>query len=212
MDTHLAKESAAKKALEWVKPGMVIGLGTGSTVHFFLKQLGALCQKGFRITAFPSSIETEKLAKGFGIPIIADPSLKEVDLTIDGADEVDGQKRMIKGAGGALVREKILAHMSHEMIVIIDSTKKVKKLGKRALPVEIVPFAREATRAALLDLGFEGIWRETKEHKPYFTDNGNLILDIHFKTLRDDPEKDEALITSLPGVVDTGFFILQIAA
>ncbi len=202
----IAKEAAASKALEWVKPGMVIGLGTGSTVYFFLQKLGALCQKGLRITAFPSSLETEKLAKQLAIPLTHDPSLTEVDLTIDGADEIDGQKKMIKGAGGALVREKILAHMSREMIVIVDSSKKVVKLGKKPLPVEIIPFAAKATQKTLLDLGFQGNWRQTADKKPYLTDNGNFILDIHFKNLRDDPEKDEALMTSIPGVVDTGFF------
>lgn len=206
MSQEKAKELAALQALEWVKPQMIIGLGSGSTVRFFLHFLSQRCKEGLSITAVASSSETALLAKQNQIPLIDSNALATVDLTVDGADEIDGQKRMIKGAGGALVREKILATMSTVMIVIIDSSKSVSKLGKRSLPVEIIPFGAEATRHHLSELGFQGTWRQVTQKKYYITDNGNYILDIHFGHLRDSPEKDHAVIKAIPGVVDTGFF------
>lgn len=206
MSQEKAKKLAALKALEWVKPQMIIGLGSGSTVHFFLHFLKKRCKEGLAITAVASSTETAQIAKQSQIPLIDSATITTVDLTVDGADEIDSQKRMIKGAGGALVREKILATMSNSMIIIIDSSKKVVTLGKRPLPIEIIPFGAEATRQHLCELGFQGTWRQAAQKKYYITDNGNYILDIHFDHLRESPETDHAAIKTVPGVVDTGFF------
>lgn len=195
------KEIAALKALEWVKPGMTIGLGTGTTTYFFLKELGKRCQEGLKIQGVPSSEETHKIAKEFKIPLLDSNSITSLDLTVDGADEIDPQKRLIKGAGGALLREKILASISDTMIIIADSTKLVKKLGKRPLPVEIAPFCCEATRSELTKKGYRGVWLDN-----YITDNGNRMLHIQFDNLLSHPEKDDDIIRKIPGVVGTGFF------
>jgi ribose 5-phosphate isomerase A len=206
MSQQKAKEAAALKALEWVKPDMVIGLGSGSTAHSFLHFLNQRCKEGLSIQAVASSSETLKLAKQSGIPLLDPNTLNRVDLTVDGADEIDRQKRMIKGAGGALVREKILASMSREMIVIVDETKCVPILGKKPLPIEIIPFGAEATRLHLAAMGFKGVWRQIPSKTYYTTDNGNYILDLHFDELPDFLEKDDRVIRTIPGVVDTGFF------
>ncbi|NGX37252.1 MAG: Ribose-5-phosphate isomerase A [Chlamydiae bacterium] len=201
MSRDKAKDAASKKALEFVQDGMHVGLGTGSTATHFIEHLIEKCQNGLKIQAVATSSVSEKMAQEGGIPLLDINVITALDLTVDGADEVDAQKRLIKGAGGALVREKIIANMSKEMIVIADESKLVEKLGKALLPVEIVPFCAEATRKQLADLGFKGQWR-----KDYVTDNHNWILDIAFPSPLDDPEKVHLEILQNPGVVQTGFF------
>lgn len=200
------KELASTKALEMVKSGMRLGLGSGSTAKIFVQLLIKKCRAGLKIEALPSSLEISALAKAGGIPLIDQATVTSLDLTIDGTDEVDQQKRLIKGAGGALVREKILASMSEMMVVIADSSKLVPKLGKRPLPVEVIPFAAQATRTHLERLGYPCVLRIQKNGSPFVTDNQNWIFDIQFPTPRNDPEKDHMLISRVPGVVDTGFF------
>ncbi len=198
--TQDAKRTAARAAIDLIRDNMLIGLGTGTTTQIFIHLLNERVKKGLKIRALASSKESQQLAKQGGIPLLDPATCTQLDLTVDGADEIDSQKRMIKGGGGALVREKIVAAMSKKMVVIVDSSKLVDRLGKRPLPVEVIPFGAEATKKHLQDIGYKSTWRH------FTTDNGNWILDIHFDTPRAHPEKDHAAIIDIPGVVDTGFF------
>jgi ribose 5-phosphate isomerase A len=206
MANEIAKEAASLQALSQVQDGMHIGLGTGSTAAFFIDHLIEKCKAGLAIQVAATSKASEKKAKEGGLPLLDLETLTSLDLTVDGADEVDPQKRLIKGAGGALVREKILASMSKKMIVIVDETKLVDTLGHCPLPVEVIPFAAEATKKQLEDLGYPSTWRMNKDQRRYVTDNQNWILDICPKAPFVHPEKTHLEILQLPGVVETGFF------
>lgn len=195
------KKAAALKALDFVKEGMLIGLGTGSTVRYFIEALGeAVKKKKLHVAALATSISSEKLAQEYGILLLDAAKVDQLDLTVDGADEIDSKKRMIKGGGGALLREKITAKMSREMIVIVDAEKVVKHLGKHPLPLEILPWGQKATERELNELGFKGKFREK------LSDNGNALFDIHFDKPLSNPEEIEAKLVEIPGVVTTGFF------
>lgn len=200
------KQQAGYKAAEWVKEGMLVGIGTGSTVHFFIDHLIKRCHRGLQIQAICSSVDSQKRAQKGNIPLCDDQEVTTIDIMFDGADEIDSQKRMIKGGGGALMREKILANASREMVVIIDETKKVSLLGTHKLPVEILPFAHTATIAKIGMLGFRGVLRTRDSNLLFYTDNGNLIYDIEFHTARETPEKDHEQLIHIPGVVETGYF------
>lgn len=201
------KQKIGQAAAELVESGMIVGLGTGSTAHHFIESLALRCKKGLRITAVASSKASEELAKKLGIPLVDINTLTSLDLAIDGADEIDPQKRMIKGAGGALVREKIVAHMSREMIVIAEESKLVRELGSKGkLPLEIVPFAHTATLHQIAKLGYSATLRLGPHKEPYLTDNGNIIADISLPSPLEDPEKVHHTLLELPGVVDTGLF------
>lgn len=202
----LGKEAAGYAAAELVQHGMVVGLGTGSTATFFIKRLIERCREGLKIQAVATSVKSMLLAAEGGIPLLEINSLSSLDLDIDGADEIDPKNRMIKGGGGALVREKIVAAMSREMIVVVDRSKLVETLGKFPLPVEIISFGYRATVNHLERLGYQGVLRQTSDKVIYTTDNGNFIYDIHFNGPIASPEKEDAAIRALPGVVDTGFF------
>jgi ribose 5-phosphate isomerase A len=206
MSRDTIKKAVGYKAAELVQDGMHIGLGTGTTVFYFIERLIHRCQQGLNIRAVASSQRSLVQAKQGRIPLLRVEEVTSLDLTVDGADEIDSEKRMIKGGGGALVREKIVASMSQEMIVIVDESKLVSSLGKSKLPVEILPFARTATMHHITKAGYQGEFRKKSDGGLYITDNGNLIIDIHFQTLREDPEKDEHTLRKIPGVVDTGFF------
>lgn len=201
-----SKQSAGFAAADLIQHGMLVGLGTGSTAAYFIERLIERHREGLNIQAVASSIRSQDLARKGGIPIVDISTIDRVDITVDGADEIDAKKRMIKGGGGALVREKILACMSGEMLVIVDETKLVKQLGKQKLPVEVIPFACHATERHINDLGYFGKWRKNHNETLYETDNHNYIFDIHFESLRTDPETDNRKILEVPGVVDTGFF------
>lgn len=207
MPHDIGKRAASAKALEYVKPKMIIGLGTGSTARFFIDLLIEAFRKGLPIQVVATSKTSEMLAQKGELPVLDSNKVISIDLVVDGADEIDGKKRMIKGAGGALVREKIIASMAKEMIVIADSTKLVKKLGAKPLPVEIIPFGAEATKKHLEDLGFFGKWRTNEQKTNFLTDNHNWILDITLSSHCENPELDHRKIKDIPGVVDTGFFI-----
>lgn len=200
------KKNAAEKAVEWVESGMVIGLGTGSTVFHFINKLIERVANGLEILVVSSSIRSMELAKKGNIPLADFNAINTINLTIDGADEIDSQKQMIKGGGGALLREKILANASREMVVIVDETKVVEKLGEKLLPVEILPFGQEITIDKICKLGYSGYLRTQNGKNFYKTDNGNLIYDIHFKSLLDDPQNDHDRLIRIPGVLETGFF------
>lgn len=206
MSSTKAKKAAGEAALQFVQQDMLLGLGTGSTVAFFLDALAEQCRQGLRVVAVTTSEKTERRAKELGISLADIDTMMSLDLTVDGADEIDGQKRMIKGGGGALLREKIVASMSKEMIVIVDSSKAVTKLGKFPLPVEILPFAYRSTLHKIKQLGYQGSLRANPDESVYVTDNNNYIFDIHFPHFCDDPEKVNQELQEIPGVMATGFF------
>jgi ribose 5-phosphate isomerase A len=201
----IAKKVAGHTAADLIKSGMLVGLGTGSTAAYFIDHLAERCREGLKIRAVATSNRSFERAKEQGIPMIDIDQLESLDVTVDGADEIDLEKRMIKGGGGALLREKIVASMSREMIVVVDSSKVVTQLGKFPLPIEISQYAWKATIAKLKRNGFFGQLRN-KEGKTYITDGGNYIYDITFPAPLESPEEVNASIRSIPGVLDTGFF------
>jgi ribose 5-phosphate isomerase A len=206
MSTDAMKKKAGYQAAELVQKGMRVGLGTGSTAFYFIERLIQRCKEGLHIFAAASSKRSFELAKQGGIPLLDIDEITSLDLCVDGADEIDPQKRMIKGGGGALAREKIIAAMSREMVVIIDESKLVSALGKCKLPVEILPFGKQATLHHIAKAGYQGEFRKNADGSLYLTDNHNLIVDIHFDRLRENPEEDHERLIHIPGVVDTGFF------
>lgn len=202
-----AKNAAGKAAAELVKDGMCLGVGTGSTTAYFIEHLVRRYREGLRFTALATSNQSFNQLLNGRIPVLDPSTAIEVDLVVDGADEIDDQKRMIKGGGGALLYEKIVASMSREMVVIIDSSKKVAQLGQFPLPVEIIPFGHRATVAHLNQLGFNGKIRQTVNGAPFITDGGHWIYDITPEALWSDPDRTEKELKSVTGVVEVGFFI-----
>lgn len=207
MQQSAAKDAASKRALELVEEGMVLGLGTGSTSRFFIEHLIDRCKAGLKIHAVATSVASARLASKGGIPMLDINTLSSLDMTVDGADEIDPQRRLIKGAGGALLREKIIAKMSREMVVIADESKLVSTLGGRPLPIEVVPFGIEATKTQMQNLGYPGTWRMKEEGTFFVTDNGNYIFDVTLQGCSKSPEAIHSELLQLPGVVETGFFL-----
>ena len=200
------KKLAAEKAVEYIEDGMIVGLGTGSTVEYALIKLGEMVKKGLKIQGIPTSLRTKKSATNYGIPLTDLKEHAEIDVTIDGADEVDSNLFVIKGGGGALTREKIIAYHSKKVIIIIDETKVTKRLGfDFALPVEVTKYGWTATMKTLEDMGCTPELR-TITGEPYITDNQNYIIDCDFGKI-DEPEVLEKEINSIPGVVENGLFI-----
>ena len=198
------KQSAAKKAVEYIENGMLVGLGTGSTASWAIKEIGERMKQGLEIKAVASSIASENLAREFGIPIMPFSAIDLIDLAIDGADEVDENRNLIKGGGGSLLREKILAYHSERFFVVVDESKLVDKLGEFPLPVEVIPFAVELTIKSITELGCEAQIRK-RDDKFFITDNGNLIVDCAFTKIEDPLTLDQQL-KSIPGLVETGIF------
>jgi len=207
MDLNEAKRAAGEKAAELIRAGMIVGLGSGSTSRCFIEALGRKVEEGLRIQAVPSSRASAELAKKLRIQVVDINEVKGVDLTIDGADEIDIQKRMIKGGGGALLREKVLAASSGEMIVIVDESKLVRTIGGVKLPVEVLYYGFSATRRKIEQLGYSGDWRVDRNGTPFVTENGNLIFDIQFASPLASPEEDDEKLIQIPGVIETGFFL-----
>lgn len=199
-----AKRAAAHKAVEAVQNGMTVGLGTGSTAYFAIEKLGDLVRNGLNIKAVGSSVATEDLAKKAGIEIVDFSEITGIDIYIDGADEVDAQFNLIKGGGGALVREKIVAFNSKTFVVIVDSSKRVQTLGRFPLPVEVIPFAVNLTMKHLENLGGKAALRQ-KDGKTFISDNGNFIVDVHLNSI-DKPVELNAIINTIPGVIESGLF------
>ena len=199
------KKVVGEKAVEFVKDGMVVGLGTGSTVHYTIIKLGELVKEGLSIQGIPTSLQTEELAKKVGVPLVGFKEIEHIDVTIDGADEVDANLHLIKGGGGALLREKIIANAAKEFIVVASSSKMVEKLGAFRLPIEVIPFGAELTEKYIRELGCVPYLRQF-EDKPYRTDNGNYIFDCDFSEILE-PKKIEERLNMIPGVVENGLFV-----
>ncbi len=206
------KQAAAAKALEYVQPGMKIGLGTGSTAAKFVDLLGAKVKAGLDVACVPTSEATAAQARALGIRLTTLDEEPVLDLTVDGADELDGELRLIKGGGGALLREKIVAVSSDRMIVIAERSKLVETLGAFAVPVEVVRFGLASTKRMVEglaeDVGCVGpvTLRTAKDGSPFVTDNGNYILDCAFEALPD-PESLDDVLRQIPGVVESGLFL-----
>ena len=202
------KRAAAERALDFVENGMVLGLGTGSTAAFFVAQLAARVAAGLTIVAIPTSERTAAQARQLGIPLTSFAEQRRIDLAIDGADEVQrASLDLIKGRGGALLREKIVAAASSRFIVIVDRDKLVDRLGEGGpLPVEVAQFGWQATAGALERLGAQPELRRADAAQPFVTDGGNFILDCRF-VLLDDPLETERRINSIVGVVENGLFV-----
>ncbi|MUT65762.1 ribose-5-phosphate isomerase RpiA [Paenibacillus sp. NEAU-GSW1] len=200
-----AKQLVGEKAAQYVEDGMIVGLGTGSTVYWTIMKLGQMVQEGLQIQGVPTSKNTEKLATELGIPLLDFAETKGIDLAIDGADEVDPNFCLIKGGGGALLREKMIAAVSRRFIVVADNSKIVPVLGKFLLPVEVVPFGWQVTARQLAELGCRADLRMAGQ-APFITDNGNLILDCDFGAIHD-PKHLNIAINMIPGVVENGLFV-----
>ena len=207
MDKEDFKKQAGEEAVKHIEDGMTIGLGTGSTVEYTLRKVGQMIQEGFKIQGIPTSIHTKRIAKEEKIPLTTLDEHPEIDITIDGADEVDSNLNLIKGGGGALTREKIIAYNSKKVIIVVDDSKVVKALGiDFPLPVEIVKFGWTSTKKTLETFGCNVALREIMKGEPFITDNGNYILDCEFEYI-ENPEQMEIDINCIPGVVENGLFI-----
>lgn len=202
------KEAAGRCAAEMVEDGTTIGLGTGSTVYFTLVRLSErIRDEGLELRGVPTSLDTETKARELGIPTVGLESVEHLSLTIDGADEIDARFDMIKGGGGALLREKVVASITAREVVVVGRNKVVDRLGLGfLLPVEVVPFARPTVARALRSLGCEPNLRLDGPKEAYLTDNGNWILDCRFAGGIADAPKLERAIDAIPGVVESGLF------
>ena len=211
MDSLQLKKAAAAKAVEFVEDGMKLGIGTGSTANEFIRLLALRVKEGLKVTGVATSERSEQLCRELGIPVASLDEMPSLDLDIDGADEIGPKMALVKGGGGALLREKIVAFASARMLVIADHSKLVKTLGAFPLPIEVNPFGLEATKLAIVDvaksLGLSGnISLRVKNNKTFVTDGGHFILDASFSRISD-PESLSNALFSIPGVVEHGLFL-----
>ncbi|UAL07958.1 MAG: ribose-5-phosphate isomerase RpiA [Candidatus Methanogranum gryphiswaldense] len=206
-ETANLKKIVAEKAVnDYVKDGMIVGLGTGSTAYYAIKRVGELVAKGYKLTCVATSHQTEELAKECGINIVPLCDVDHVDVTIDGADEVDPNLQLIKGLGGALLREKIVAAATVTEVIIVDESKLVEKLGSKcSLPVEVIPYGHNRTAYALEKQGCKPVLR-MKDGKIFKTDGGNYVYDCKFNDIPS-PFFLESRIDVIPGVVENGLFL-----
>lgn len=195
---NLLKQKAAEKAIEWVVPNTVVGVGTGSTVAYFIKALAEIKEQ-IKGAVSSSEASTEQL-KALGIPVLSLNHTGDIPLYVDGADEVNELKQLIKGGGGALTREKILASAAKTFVCIVDESKTVEVLGRFPLPVEVIPMARSYVARQVVKMGYQPQWREG-----VITDNGNEIIDVHHMQIAE-PHKTETRFNDIPGVVTVGLF------
>ena len=199
------KQLSAEAACDYIKDGMIVGLGTGTSAEFAVRKLGSLVREGLSIRGIPTSNRTKKLAEAEGIPLIDFSESMFIDLTIDGADEIDGNLNMIKGGGAALLQEKIVASVSRKEIIVGSKTKMVDHLGSFPLPVEVIPFGWQVVFNQLESLNGNPDLR-LNNGQPLLTDQGNYIVDCHFRKIGN-PKLLENNINMIPGVVENGLFI-----
>ncbi len=202
----LEKAAAARASLSFVRDGNIVGLGTGSTAAYAVRFLGERVHAGLKIRGIPTSAQTKELAASMRIPLTTLEELQQIDVTIDGADEFDPQLRLIKGGGGALLREKIIASASRQVVIIADSSKQVAVLGKFPLPVEVIPFAQPLIARRITALGATVKLRQDAKGGPFISDEGHHILDCSFGQIPDPPALARTL-SDMPGVVEHGLFI-----
>jgi len=202
-NTESIKKALGQKACELIKDHMVVGLGSGSTANCFIN---SLIEKKLDIVAVSSSDQSLQLAKKGGIKTLPLNEVAKIDITVDGADEIDPKNRMIKGGGGCHLQEKILASSSSEVVILADHTKLSDKLGREKLPVEVVYYGAVFTEKTLRKKGYKGEFRKSEDGTLFFTDNANLIYDIEFSSGIDDPENTHLDLLQVPGVIETGFF------
>jgi len=206
-DLERMKQLACQRAAQEVQDGMVLGLGTGSTVYYFLQELGRMVREGVRITGVPTSVQTAQLATQFAIPLTRLDDHPHLDLAVDGADEVDDHLNLIKGAGGALLREKIVAASAARFLIVVDDSKMVHQLGTRfPVPVEVVPFGHTPATRALEGLGAQVTLRRGADGQTWLSDNGNYIVDCRFGPIADPVALQQQLL-AIPAVIDSGLFI-----
>ncbi len=194
----LLKQKAAQKAIEWVEPNTIVGVGSGSTVGFFIEELGKI--KHQIEGAVSASDESTAKLEALGIPVFDLNSVGDIPVYIDGADEVNELKQMIKGGGAALTREKVISSAAKTFVCIVDKSKEVEVLGKFPLPVEVIPMARSFVARKIAKMGYQPVWRDG-----VITDNGGEILDIHHMQIAE-PHKMETAINEIPGVITVGLF------
>jgi ribose 5-phosphate isomerase A len=204
-DLNREKKAAGEKAVEFIESGMLVGLGTGSTVKFMIESLAAKIKNGLKVRTVSTSNTTSVFAESLGITVLNFSDVDEIDLTIDGADEVDAKLNGIKGGGGALLYEKIVAASSKKNIWMVDSTKYVEQLGKFPLPVEVVPFGVNQTFNKLFSLGYNPKFR-TVDGKKYVTDGNHYIIDLKLNKIDRSDELNNKLLL-IPGIVETGLFL-----
>ena len=204
--TDYAKELAAKKSLDFIEDGMVVGLGTGSTATRFIKLLGERVKRGLKIRAIPSSNTSKELAESLSIPVTDFQTCPEIDVAIDGADEIGPGLALIKGGGGALLHEKIVASAAKRFIIIADSSKVVTRLGKVPLPVEVIPTASPLVTRKLMQMGIRSTIRRLDTDSDFITEEGNLILDCDCGEIQD-ANALAASIRNIVGVVEHGLFL-----
>jgi ribose 5-phosphate isomerase A len=200
------KAAAARKSLEYVKDGMIVGLGSGSTATFAIQFLGEQVRAGLKIRGIPTSRASEALARSLNIPLTTFEEVSYTDVTIDGADEVAPGLALIKGGGGALLHEKIVAAASRQLVIVADAHKIVERLGRFPLPVEVIPFAASPVKAKLEKIGAHPVLRTAHGGSPYITDEGNYIYDCHYEQIPD-PAAVAHTIKSMTGVVEHGLFL-----
>ena len=200
------KEAAARASVRFVHDGDVVGLGTGSTAAYVVRFLGERVQAGLKIVGIPTSVRTRELAASLGIPLTKLDECQQIDVAIDGADEFDPKLQLIKGGGGALLREKIIASASRQFVIIADSSKQVPVLGAFPLPVEVIPFAEALVAKKIAAFGAKVSLRQSPDGKPFITDEGHHILDCRFGQIPDPPALAHKL-SATPGVVEHGLFI-----
>jgi len=200
------KQTAARASLSYIQDGQVVGLGTGSTAAYFIQFLGERVRAGMKIRGVPTSMHSQQLAEKCGIPLVTLDEVEHIDVDVDGADEFDPQLNLIKGGGGALLREKIVASVSKKFVVVTDASKQVPVLGRFPLPVEVIPFAQSPVSREITALGAKVTLRRAADGSAYRTDEGHHILDCAFGNIAD-PSALARTLSAMPGVVEHGLFI-----
>jgi ribose 5-phosphate isomerase A len=206
MANEAEKEAAARASLKYVRDGLIVGLGTGSTARIAIRYLGERVRDGLKIRGIPTSIASRDLAIQLGIPLTNFDEVQEIDVTIDGADEFDPALNLIKGGGGAMLREKIVASATKKLVIVTDSTKQVQLLGKFPVPVEVIGFAEALVAKKIAELGASVTQRKDAAGKPYVTDEGHHILDCRFGQIPD-PADLARKLSDMPGIVEHGLFV-----